>query len=67
MPLDESGKARRRKLEEQGHTGATNPELDRLNRDLTDGMTDAQLLARCRSGLPDAQARAALRQRGYDA
>ena len=58
---------RRHELERQGHTGRTNAELNRLNRDKTDGMTDAQLLERTKTH-PDkcGQAEAALRRRGYD-
>jgi len=66
MPLTESEKARRRELENQGYTGRNNSELNDLNRGLTDGQSNEELLARCRSGKPDGQARAALRQRGFN-
>lgn len=63
--------ARRRKdLESQGWTGRTNPEMDVLNRRLTNSLSADEIRRRVRqreaTGLPTGQLRAAARDRGID-
>jgi hypothetical protein len=60
--------ARRKYLESLGHTGRTDPELDWLNRALTDSCSTAELWRRKAEreaeGKPTGQIDAALRERG---
>ena len=68
--LKEEEARRRKALAEQGWTGRTNPELDRLNRRLTDSLTGSEIARRISerevAGLPTGQLRAAARDRGID-
>ena len=60
--------ARRKYLESLGHTGRTDPDLDRLNHQLTDSCSTAELRRRKAEreaeGKPTGQIDAALRDRG---
>ncbi len=61
---------RRKSLESQGLTGRTNPELDRLNRKLTNSLSADEIRRRYRerkeTGRPTGQLEAAARDRGID-
>ena len=59
-----------KELEAQGHTGKTNPELDRLNRKQTDALSDDEIRSRIQSrtseGKPVGKLVAAAKARGID-
>jgi len=62
------GDTRRHELQKAGYTGRNNPELDALNRGVTDALSNDVLASRIRSrraeGKPTGQLEAAARDRG---
>ena len=63
-------RSRIKKLEAQGHTGKTNVELDKLNRQQTNSLSNSEIrnliLTRASKGKPIGKLAAAARSRGID-